>query len=215
MAKKLTDEAFELGSAGPKGSAGLKTGELLAAARQVFGERGFSGARIADDNYCWPVPMDELFVTLWKDHQAAHAAAASTAVAHARQSGVTDAGKLFEIGGRAFLAGSWHRRDLALLFASGDAPHGFASMRQHGRLVWLRRNATLLRLSDDPEDRLYTATLTSLIGRGAREVATAPDFRQAQTLIDAVIGYAALLVADRPRPVQRYAGLRAVPRLGC
>jgi hypothetical protein len=208
MAKKLTDEAFEPNGAGPARD------ELLAAARQVFGERGFSGARIADDSCCWPVPVDELFVTLWEDHQAAYAAAASAAVTQARQSGVTDPGLLFETGGRAYLQGSWHRRDLALLFSSGDAPPGFAAMRQLGRRAWLRRNAKLLRLGDDPEDRLYGATLTSLIGRGAREVATAADFRQAQAMIDAVLGYARLLADERPRPVRHYAGLRVVRGLG-
>lgn len=202
MAKKLTDEAFGLTGARSAPD------ELLAAARQVFGERGFSGARIADDSCYWPVPVDELFMTLWEDHQAAHAAAASAAVAQARQSGITEPGQLFETGGRAYLQGSWHRRDLALLFSSGDAPPGFAAMRQVGRRTWLRRNAKLLRLGSGPEDRLYGAALTSLIGRGAREVAVAADFRQAQAMIDAVIGYAGLLAADRPRPARHYAGLR-------
>ena len=201
MAKKLTDEAFGLTGAGPAPE------ELLAAAREVFGERGFSGARIADDSRYWPVPVDELFVTLWEDHQAAHGAAASAAVAQAWRSGIRDPGKLFETGGRAYLQGSWHRRDLALLFSSGDAPQGFAAMRQLGRRAWLRRNAKLLRLGSEPEDRLYAAALTSLIGRGAREVAVAGDFRQAQAMIDAVIGYAGLLAADRPRPTRHYAGL--------
>jgi hypothetical protein len=73
-------------------------------------------------------------------------------------------------------------------------------MRQLGRRAWLRRNAELLRLGSEPEDRLYAAALTSLIGQGAREVAVAADFRQAQAMIDAVIGYAALLAADRPVP---------------
>ena len=201
MAKKLTDEAFGLTGAGPAPE------ELLAAAREVFGERGFSGARIADDSRFWPVPMDELFVTLREEHQAAHGAAASAAVAQAWRSGIRDPGKLFETGGRAYLQGSWHRRDLALLFSSGDAPQGFAAMRQLGRRAWLRRNAKLLRLGSEPEDRLYAAALTSLIGRGAREVAVAGDFRQAQAMIDAVIGYAGLLAADRPRPTRHYAGL--------
>jgi hypothetical protein len=39
-------------------------------------------------------------------------------------------------------------------------------------------------------------------------VAVAGDFRQAQAMIDAVIGYAGLLAADRPRPTRHYAGLR-------
>jgi hypothetical protein len=207
MAKKLTDEAFEWNGAGQAPD------ELLAAAREVFGERGFSGARVADDYRYWPVPVDKLFVTLWEDHQSAHAAAASTAVAQARQSGITDPARLFETGGRAYLQGSWHRRDLALLFSSGDAPQGFAAMRQLGRRAWLGRNAKLLHLGEDPEDRLCGATLTSLIGRGAREVATAADFRQAQSMIDAVLGYARLLVDERPRPAHHYAGLPGVRRL--
>ena len=42
-----------------------------------------------------------------------------------------------------------------------------------------------------------------MIGRGAREVATAGDFRQAETMINAVLGYTRLLVADRPRAAGR------------
>ena len=81
MAKKLTDEAFGLTGTGPAPE------ELLAAARGVFGERGFSGARIAEQLRYWPVPVDELFVTLWEEHQAAHGAAASAAVAQAEAVG--------------------------------------------------------------------------------------------------------------------------------
>jgi len=44
-------------------------------------------------------------------------------------------------------------------------------------------------------DRLYAAILTSVIGEGAREVATAKTRRQANTIIDAVIGYARRLLA--------------------
>jgi hypothetical protein len=194
----------------------------------VFGKRGFSGSNLTDamrlagadvdSLYCRPVLMDELFVILWEDHYSAHAEAVSAAIAQVRQSGVTDPGKLFETGARAFLQGSWRRRDLALLFSSGDAPAGFPAMRQRLRREWLRRNAVLLRLDDSPEDRLYGASLTSLISRGAREVATAGDFRQAQAMIDAVVGYARLLVADRPtassRPARRCVALPGVSGLG-
>lgn len=208
MAKKLRDKAFEL--------AGARSApdDLLESARQLFGERGFSGARIADGSCYWPVPMDELFMTLWQDHTGALAGAASAAVVEAGQSGVTDPGQLFEAGGRAFLEGSWLRRDLVLLFASGDAPQGFTTAQQLTRRAWLRRNTKLLRLGNDPADRLHAATLTSLIGNGECAVAAAPDFRQAQIMIDAVLGYARLLVADRPGPTHRYAGLPGVSGLG-
>ncbi len=206
MAKKLNEEALRL--AGPAPAPGL-----LDAAREVFGERGFSGARVTDalllagagydSRYGRPDLMDELFVALWENHHAAHAQAARAAVARARQSGTSDPAELFETGARAFLQGSWRRRDLALLFASGDAPAGFAALRQRLRRDWLRRNAVLFRLGDAPEDRLYAASLTSVIGRGAREVATAGDFRQAETMINAVLGYTRLLAAGRPRAAGR------------
>ncbi len=207
MAKKLKDGAFELSGAAPAPEG------LLDAARQAFGERGFSGARTSDairrpgadrDGPCLsPVPVDDLFVALWEDHYAAHAQAAKAAVTQAAHSGITDPASLFEAGGRAFLQGSWHRRDLALLFSSGDAPPGFTVMRQRCRGEWLRRNAALLRLDDSPEHRLYAASLTSLISRGASEVAVAGDFRQAKTMIDAVLGYARLLAAERPGASRR------------
>jgi hypothetical protein len=213
MAKKLTDRSFEL--AGPATAAD----DLLDVARQVFGEQGFTGARaagtLAGAAGCRPDgdPVDELFVTLWQDHHSAHTAAARAAVAEARQSGLSGRGELFEVGARAFLQGSWQRRDLALLFSSGDAPDGFDALRRRHRLGWLRRNTALLRVNDSPEERLLVVSLTSTIGRGGYEVATAGDFRQAKSMIDAVIGYTGLLLAERPRsvrPSKPSATLRAV-----
>jgi hypothetical protein len=199
---KPRDRAF-----GPAGDAPAPEA-LLEAARQVFGERGFSGARVDDamrraaagTDARWPgrVRMDELFVALWQRHEASHADAVRRAVSQARQSGVTDPASLFEAGSRAFLQGSWLRRDLALLFSATDGPAELTAIRQHRRRVWLHRNAVLLGLADNPEDRLHTAIVTTLIGRGAREVAVAADFRQAQAVTDAVVGYARLLLAARP-----------------
>ena len=203
MAKKLTGRSFEL--AGPA----TEADELLDVARQVFGEQGFAGARsagtLAGAAGAKPgeVPVDELFVTLWQDHHAAHAAAARAAVAEARHSGLSGPANLFEVGARAFLQGSWQRRDLALLFSSGDAPDGFDALRRRHRQAWLGRNTALLRVDDSPEERLLVASLTSTIGRGGYEVATAGDFRQAKSMIDAVIGYTRLLTADRPRAARR------------
>ena len=203
MAKKLTGRSFELAAAA------TAPDELLDVARQVFGEQGFAGARSAGalagatGQKPGEVPVDELFVTLWQDHHATHAAAARVAVAEARQAGLSGAAELFEVGARAFLQGSWQRRDLALLFSSGDAPDGFDVLRRRHRLAWLRRNTALLRVDDSPEERLLVASLTSTIGRGGYEVATAGDFRQAKSMIDAVIGYTRLLTADRPRSARR------------
>jgi len=113
---------------------------LLDAAREVFTSRGFSEASIADvveragssvgSLYHHFGGKSELFLALWQEHQLAHEQAASEAVAAARKAGVTDPGELFTAGARAFLQGSWQRRDLAMLFLSGDGPPGFEVMQR-------------------------------------------------------------------------------------
>jgi AcrR family transcriptional regulator len=178
---------------------------LLDAARQVFSERGFSDASIADivqragssvgSLYHHFGGKSELFIALWQEHQLAHEEAASRAVAEVRKKGETDPGQLFEAGARAFLQGSWQRRDLALLFASADGPPGFEVMRRQRGREWISQNDSLLHLTDVPQDRVYAAILTSLIGEGAYEVAGARSRRQAETIIDAVIEYARRLMA--------------------
>ena len=181
---------------------------LLDAAREVFAEQGFANASIADvveragssvgSLYHHFGGKSELFLALWQEHQVAHETAASQAVTAARQAGVIDPATLFSVGARAFLEGSWHRRDLAMLFVSGDGPPGFATERRRRGHAWISQNDALLRLSDTSLDRLYAAILTSLIGEGAREVAAARSRRQANEIIDAVIEYARRTMADGP-----------------
>ncbi len=181
---------------------------LLDAARQVFTERGFSEASIADiveragssvgSLYHHFGGKSELFVALWQEHQLAHEEAAKKAVAEAKKKGMDDPGQLFETGARAFLQGSWQRRDLAMLFFSGDAPPGFELMKRRRGREWINQNDSLLRLADTPVDRVYAAILTSLIGEGAYEVAAAKTRRQAEGIIDAVIEYARRLMTGGP-----------------
>ena len=181
---------------------------LLDAAREVFTSRGFSEASIAEvveragssvgSLYHHFGGKSELFLALWQEHQLAHEQAASEAVAAARKAGVTDPGELFTAGARAFLQGSWQRRDLALLFLSGDGPPGFEVMQRQRSHEWVSQNDALLHLPDTALDRLYASVLTSLIGEGAREVATSTSRRQADTIIDAVLEYARRLMAGGP-----------------
>jgi AcrR family transcriptional regulator len=178
---------------------------LLDAAREVFTEQGFTNASIADvveragssvgSLYHHFGGKSELFLALWQEHQQTHEEAASEAVAQARQSGVTDTTELFCTGARAFLECSWLRRDLALLFLSGDGPPGFEVMKRRRGSEWLARNDALLGLPDTSSGRLYATVLTSLIGEGAREVATARNRRQAKLVIDAVLEYAQRLLS--------------------
>ena len=181
---------------------------LLDAAREVFTSRGFSDASIADvveragssvgSLYHHFGGKSELFLALWQEHQLAHEQAASEAVAQARKDGVTDPGELFTAGARAFLQGSWQRRDLALLFLSGDGPPGFEVMQRRRSHEWVGQNDALLHLPDTALDRLYASVLTTLIGEGAREVAASANRRQADKIIDAVLEYARRLMAGGP-----------------
>ena len=183
-------------------------GALLAAAREVFTSRGFTESSIAEiverasssvgSLYHHFGGKSELFIALWQQHQAAHEEAASKAVAEARSQGVADPGELFDTGARAYMNGSWERRDLALLFASGDVPPGWEVMRRRRGREWIGQNDALLRLTDRPEDRVYAAILTSLIGEGAYEVAAAHSRREADKIIDAVSEYARRLMRGGP-----------------
>ncbi|HUA28924.1 MAG TPA: helix-turn-helix domain-containing protein [Streptosporangiaceae bacterium] len=178
---------------------------LLDAAREVFTSRGFSEASVADvveragssvgSLYHHFGGKSELFLALWQEHQLAHERAASDAVARARKDGVTDPGELFTAGARAFLQGSWQRRDLALLFLSGDGPPGFELMQRRRSHEWVGQNDALLHLPDTALDRLYASVLTTLIGEGAREVAASANRRQAEKVIDAVLEYARRILA--------------------
>ena len=178
---------------------------LLDAAREIFTEQGFADASIADvveragssvgSLYHHFGGKSELFLALWQEHQLAHEEAASQAVAAARQAGLTDPTELFCTGARAFLEGSWQRRDLAVLFFAGDGPPGFEVIKRRRGREWIGQNDALLQLPDTALDRLYAAILTSLIGEGAQEVALAKTRRQANRIIDAVIEYARRLMA--------------------
>jgi AcrR family transcriptional regulator len=181
---------------------------LLDAARAVFVEQGFADASIAEvvrragssvgSLYHHFGGKSELFIALWQEHQAAHEEAASGAVAEAKRAGVTDPFELYSVGARAYLEGSWQRRDLAMLFLSGDSPPGFEVMVRRRGHEWLVQNDTLLRLGETSFDRLYVTALTSIIGEGAREVAAAGNRRQANKIIDATIEYVRRLMTDGP-----------------
>jgi AcrR family transcriptional regulator len=181
---------------------------LLEAARQVFTEQGYAQTSIADvverasssvgSLYHHFGGKSELFLALWHEHQRTYEEAASKAVARLRKAGETDTTELFCAGARAFLEGSWLRRDLTLLFSSGDGPPDFEVTKRRRGSEWVAQNDVLLGLADAPFDRLYATMLTSLIGEGARQVASAPNRRQANQVIEAMLEYARRLLAPGP-----------------
>ena len=181
---------------------------MLRAAREVFCEHGFADANVADvvaragssvgSLYHHFGGKSELFLALWEEHQAAHEEAATSAVAKAKKAGITDPIELFIAGARAFLEGSWERRDLARLFMNGDGPPGFELMRRTRGREWVRQNAVLLGAGSGPLDRLTVSVLTTVIGEAGREVATSETREEAEQVIEAAIALIRRLASPWP-----------------
>lgn len=170
---------------------------MLQAAREVFTERGFADASVADvveragssvgSLYHHFGGKAELFLALWEDHQLAQEQAASAAVATLREAGETNPLELFIAGAQAFLEESWQRRDIVRLLMDGDGPPGFELMRRTRNREWVRQNAVLLGAGTDPVDRVTVTILTTVIGEAAREVAACETKAEADTVAAAAI----------------------------
>ncbi|GAB3456261.1 TetR/AcrR family transcriptional regulator [Streptomonospora sediminis] len=171
---------------------------LLEAAREVFTEKGFAAAGVADvveragssvgSLYHHFGGKSELFLALWEDQQAADEEQATGAVAAARASGQSDPLALFIAGARAFLTGSWQRRHVGLLLLSGDGPPGFDVLRRGRSREWVRKNAELLQAGESAADRLSVSVLTAIIGEASREIVVADSREEANEIIEAAIG---------------------------
>lgn len=172
---------------------------FLEAARVVFTKEGFAEATVteiverADSSngslYHHFGGKSELFVALWEDHADRQEKRAATAVARARKSGETDPVELYIAGARAYLEGSWKRRDLVRLFHDGDAPPGFELLRRRRNREWLRQNSALLQAEDAPLDRVVVLILTTIIGETSREVASCKSEAEADVLIGKVMNF--------------------------
>jgi AcrR family transcriptional regulator len=181
---------------------------LLDAAREVFIEQGFTSASITDiveragssvgSLYHHFGGKSELFVALWQEYSDAQEDASGKAIAQAQRAGVTDPLALFTAGAKAYLDGCWQRRDLAVLFRTGDAPPNFSSLMRADGCQWIGQVDSLQTLTGQSSDRLYVTILTSLMREGAHEVATAKNRRQATKVINAVLEYVRRLMADGP-----------------
>ncbi|MBY6410845.1 TetR/AcrR family transcriptional regulator [Rhodococcus sp. BP-252] len=176
-----------------------KTGEtqrkLLDAAQTVFAEAGFLNANISEivekagsstgSLYHHFGGKAELFSALWDRHNSAHLEQVRAAVLEQRRSGTTDPLELFCIGARAYLAGSWQRRDVALVFVDTDGPPGFEKLRRDNRIEWIRQNSALLGPGNDSEHRITLGVLTDIIVESAREVVlNCKTKRQANVVAD-------------------------------
>ncbi|MGH8869627.1 MAG: TetR/AcrR family transcriptional regulator [Actinomycetes bacterium] len=179
------------------GRAGATRAALLASARSVFAEQGYSAASIVEvvrradasvgSLYHHFGGKVDLFLALWEDHRLALEQVASEAVAARRQEGEDDPTELFVAGARAYLEGSWARRDVAVLFLSGDGPPGFELLRRQNTCEWLRQNAVLLQTEERPAQRALVAVLTTSIAEIGREIVRCDDEGERAELVEAAL----------------------------
>ena len=148
---------------------------LLDAAQEVFADRGYADAGIAEiversgssvgSLYHHYGGKAGLYLALWEDHTGEQERSATEAVARARkardaeaggadtgsaEAGGTEAGErdpiaLFIAGARAYLEVCWRQRDVARLFHETEGPSGFALMRRSRARQWVGQNTRLLR----------------------------------------------------------------------
>lgn len=169
---------------------------LLDAAAEVFADAGFNAAGVADvaarancsvgSLYHHFGGKTELFLALWEDHHRSLMDRAAGAVALARADGEADPLALLATGTRAYLAGSWERREFTRLFG-GDVPPGFGRLRRQRAPGWRRQNAVLLGAGDDPIDRITVGTVTALAGEAGHEVAGCASKPEATAIADATV----------------------------
>lgn len=170
---------------------------LLTAAQEVFADRGFGDAGIAEIVERSGISVGSLYhhyggkaglyLALWEELTSEQEESAASAVAAARKAGETDPIALFIAGARAYLEVCWEEREAARLFHGGEGPSGFSLMRRSRAQKWIGQNTKLLRgHGGDRATQVLSLVLTTVIGEGGREIALADDEAEATEIIDEV-----------------------------
>jgi AcrR family transcriptional regulator len=170
---------------------------ILAAARAVFMEHGFTNANVSDvversgssvgSIYHHFGGKTELYFALCAEYQDILHDASTQAVQKLRAGGERDPLQLFLAGARAYLEQAWTDQDLARVVLSGDHPPDVDAWRRERSQDWVRQNGLLLRVPDSPSGRVLVLALTSLIGDAARLISETDSRREAYDIIDATL----------------------------
>jgi AcrR family transcriptional regulator len=171
---------------------------LLDGAIEVFAERGYERATIADiversgasvgSVYNLFGGKSELFSALFAEWAEISWAETSEAMDEARRAGATDPLAVYLAGARGYLAASWRHRRLARLFVAGDGPPGFAVSQRANGHAWSRRIIEVLHADHQRFGDVFTAAVNSVVGAGARHIiATCDSDDDVEPLVDYVL----------------------------
>ncbi|WP_251092213.1 TetR/AcrR family transcriptional regulator [Streptomyces sp. Caat 7-52] len=199
MSSTVESAGTEAGGRPPAGQGGTVRRALLDAALEVFTERGYTDASLAEMAARSGIPVGSLFqhyggkqglyLALWEEFREEQERRTAATLASERGRGVDDPVVLFVAGARAYLGGAWDNRRLGRLFAEDDGPSGFDALRRQWDRAWVRRNARLLRVDERRRaGRVRVSVLTTVIGGAARELADCVDETEAREIVGEVCG---------------------------
>lgn len=172
---------------------------LLNAALDVFSERGYADAGLAEIAARSGIPVGSLFqhyggkrglyLALWEEFREEQERRTAATVTAERNRGVDDPIALFVAGARAYLEGAWANRRLGMLLVEDDGPAGFDALRRQWDRAWVRRNARLLEVDEKRRaGRVRVRVLTTVIGGAARELGDCEDETEVREIVDEVCG---------------------------
>jgi AcrR family transcriptional regulator len=167
---------------------------ILDAATEVFAERGFTAATMADivdhsgasigSIYHHFGGKKELFLAIF-ERLAAVIDRQIDAVAD--KSGELNGQLAFEANARAYLNAIWANRRAAMVLASGDTPAGFDGVRRSSMLKGFRRWMSVLELDTSPRGQLLTRILIAVMAEASGLVITSEDPADVGPITDATI----------------------------
>ncbi|MEU0058407.1 TetR/AcrR family transcriptional regulator [Streptomyces sp. NPDC006334] len=183
----------------PGGQSRTVRSALLDAALEVFTERGYADAGLAEIAARSGIPVGSLYqhyggkrglyLALWEEFREAQEHRTAATLTAERGRGVDDPIALFVAGARAYLEGAWDNRRFGRLLVEDDGPTGFDALRRQWDRAWVRRNARLLEVDEKRRaGRVRVRVLTTVIGGAARELGDCGDETEAQEIVDEVCG---------------------------
>ncbi|MBF4478625.1 MULTISPECIES: helix-turn-helix domain-containing protein [Rhodococcus] len=179
---------------------------MLDAAVEVFGERGFTAATMAEiversgvsvgSIYHHFGGKSEVFNAIWEDFVALLRGRVDEVVQAARQGGEVDGFELFVLGTREYLWLIWENRVQARVIAMGDTPPGFDAQRRRASRVGGDSEIAILGLGPTRRERLFGDFLIAMRNETTIALFGTETEHEAEALIAETEKYFRRLAAD-------------------
>lgn len=180
--------------------------KVLDAAVEVFGERGFTAATMAEiversgvsvgSIYHHFGGKSEVFNAIWEDFVGLLRGRVDEVVQAARQEGETDGFELFVLGTREYLSLIWENRAQARVVAMGDTPPGFDAQRRRASRVGGDSEIAILGLGPTRRERLFGDFLIAMRNETTIALFGTATEAEAEALIDETEKYFRRLRVD-------------------